>query len=230
MPTAFKGSELPPPSLPHSLHNRIGTHAAARLSIRVDPPPEHDPGDLLELFWNNRYVAAHTLASAASPVFFKVPERLIVPGAARIHYRFMKVGCCPRRSATLLAEVKLDCPGGPPLSLDDDENQALKPLVLPDSVRKRGVDSQRLNRGVPFTIEPYPNMAVDDAITLRWGDARLDLPPLQALQVGAAVCGRVPLAVIRDAGIDPHLEVSYCILDRVGNNSHWAPPRTVRVF
>jgi hypothetical protein len=39
----------------------------------------------------------------------------------------------------------------------------------------------------------------------------------------------VPSAIIIEAGDDSRLEVTYCILDRVGNNSRWAPARTLRI-
>ena len=39
----------------------------------------------------------------------------------------------------------------------------------------------------------------------------------------------VPSEIIQEAGEDPKLEVTYCIIDRVGNNSRWAPARTLKV-
>jgi len=39
----------------------------------------------------------------------------------------------------------------------------------------------------------------------------------------------VPSAIIIEAGDDSRLDVTYCILDRVGNNSRWAPARTLRI-
>ena len=39
----------------------------------------------------------------------------------------------------------------------------------------------------------------------------------------------MPPAVIVEAGEDMRLDVTYCILDRVGNNSRWAPPRTLKI-
>jgi len=40
----------------------------------------------------------------------------------------------------------------------------------------------------------------------------------------------VPPALIKEAGDDPQLEVSYCIIDRVGNHSYWAPCREIAVY
>jgi hypothetical protein len=64
---------------------------------------------------------------------------------------------------------------------------------------------------------------------LRWGDVRLDLPKIQAKGVSQAVQVWVPSALIVEAGDDCRLEVTYCILDRVGNNSRWAPPPVLRI-
>jgi hypothetical protein len=68
-----------------------------------------------------------------------------------------------------------------------------------------------------------------DEITLRWGDMRLDLPALTQDDVGMPIVVDVPAELVREAGDDPHLEVSYCVIDRVGNNSRWAPPRLIKV-
>ena len=126
-------------------------------------------------------------------------------------------------------QVKLDCPGGQPSALCGDENQSLAPVSLPETIRRQGVNPNQIKRGVPVTIEPYLNMAADDEITLRWGDVRMDLPPLKASDVGQPIQVWVPPAIILEAGEDLRLEVTYCILDRVGNNSRWAPPRTLKI-
>jgi hypothetical protein len=91
------------------------------------------------------------------------------------------------------------------------------------------VNPNQIKRGVPLTIEPYVNMAVDDEITLRWGDVRMDLPRLKPTDVGQPIQVWIPPAIILEAGEDLRLEVTYCILDRVGNNSRWAPARTLKI-
>ena len=61
MHRAAKGSELPPPSLPHVSHHGIGLHTACHLQALIRTGPPMAAGDLLELFWGNRYAAAHVL-------------------------------------------------------------------------------------------------------------------------------------------------------------------------
>ncbi len=49
---------------------------------------------------------------------------------------------------------------------------------------------------MPLALEPYPNMAAEDEITLLWGDVRFDLPKLAPADVGKPVTVFVPAAVI----------------------------------
>ncbi|MBX9406506.1 hypothetical protein K5E40_12545 [Pseudomonas baetica] len=223
--------ELAAPTLASAQKNGINLAAAAHLLIEVSPYPDMDCGDLIELFWNKCYVASKVLTTedVGATVNLRVPESFIANGTARIHYRVMQVGQGPALSAASRVQVKLDCPGGQPSALCGDENQQLAPVTIPDTIRRQGVNPNQIKRGVPLTIEPYANMAEDDAITLRWGDVRMDLAPITAADVGLPIQVWVPPAVIVEAGEDLRLDVTYCILDRVGNNSRWAPPRALKI-
>jgi hypothetical protein len=174
-----------------------------------------DAGDLIELFWDNCYVGSRLLSQAdvQDSVTLRVPESFIVDGTARIHYRVMQVGRGPALSAKQQVQVKLDCPGGQPSALSGDENQGLAPVRIPGTIRRQGVNPNQIKR----------------AVTLRWGDVRMDLPAVTASEVGQPINIWVPPQIILEAGEDLRLEVTYCILDRVGNNSHWAPPRTLKI-
>ena len=156
----------------------------------------------------------------------RVPQSFIQNGTARLYYRVMHIGSSPALSAQLKIFVKLDCPGGEAIG---DENQGLAPLVIPQPIQRYGVNPSQMKRGVPVTIEPYRNMASDDAITLLWGDVRLDLPKLRKVDIDNPVSVFVPPHIIQEAGEDAKLEVTYCVIDRVGNNSRWAPARILKV-
>lgn len=223
--------ELAAPTLAQSHKTSINITSAANLLINVVPYPGMDEGDLIELFWDNCYVASRVLTGhdVGQPVQLRVPESFIANGTARIHYRMMQVGQGPALSAASHVQIKLDCPGGHPSALCSDENQRLQPVGIPETIRRHGVNPNQIKRGVPLTIAPYLNMAVDDEITLRWGDVRMDLPRLKADEVGLPIQLWVPPAIILEAGEDLRLEVTYCILDRVGNNSRWAPARTLKI-
>ncbi|MFJ2445676.1 hypothetical protein [Pseudomonas sp. NPDC087626] len=223
--------ELTAPRLAQSSGSAINGVSAAHLLIEIAPYASMEEGDLIELFWDTCYVASKVLEAAdiGQPIHLRVPESFIRNGRSGIHYRVMQVGQDPARSATKRVQVKLDCPGGQPHSQCADENQGLAPLGIPEMIRKHGVNPNQMKRGVPLTIEPYLNMATADAITLRWGDVRLDLPKVKPGEVGKPINLWVPPAVILEAGEDSRLEVTYCILDRVGNNSRWAPARLLRI-
>lgn len=226
---------LTAPTLPQALRHGINALAATDLQVDIAPYPGMDEGDLIELFWNDCFAASRrvTACKIGTPTHLRVPESFVQDGPARVHYQVMQVGHGPARSAVTTVRVKTNCPGGQPSTqpstLYSDENQNLAPVGLPDAIRRHGVNSRQVQRGIPLTIEPYLNMATGDAITLRWGDVRLDLPKIQARTVGLAVQVWVPSAVIIEAGDDSRLEVTYCILDRVGNNSRWAPARTLNI-
>lgn len=219
---------LAPPTLPQANKAGINILAATHLQVNIGPYADMDTGDLIELFWDGYFVASCVLAAqdVGDIVSLRVPQSFIVSGATWVHYRVMQVGRNPALSVAARVTVKLECPGDP---LGSDENQFLAPVNLPAPIRRRGLNARQIQRGVPLTIEPYLNMSEDDEITLRWGDVRMDLPRLKACDVSLPIQVWVPTAVIVEAGEDLRLEVTYCVLDRVGNNSRWAPARTLRV-
>jgi len=223
--------ELAAPTLVNAHPTGVSIASAAHLEIAITPYPGMDAGDLIELFWDDCYAGSRQLSQAdlQGPVTLRVPESFILNGTSRIHYRVMQIGRGPALSASQQVQVKLDCPGGQPSSLSGDENQGLAPVGIPEAIRRQGVNPNQIKRGVPLTIEPYLNMAADDAVTLRWGDVRLDLAPVKPEEVGQPIHIWVPPHIILEAGEDLRLEVTYCILDRVGNNSLWAPPRTLKI-
>jgi hypothetical protein len=222
---------LTAPTLPQANRHGINALAASQLQVDIAPYPGMDEGDLIELFWNNCFAASRRVSACkvGMQTHLRVPESFVQDGLAQVHYQVMQIGRAPARSAVTGVRVKTQCPGGRPSPLCSDENQNLAPVSLPETIRRYGVNPSQVRRGIPLTIEPYVNMATGDAITLRWGDARIDLPKIQAKGVGAAVQVWVPSALIVEAGDDCRLEVTYCILDRVGNNSRWAPTRTLRI-
>lgn len=224
-------SRLPAPTIPQATRHGIGIKVASHLMVHVEPYENMETGDLIELFWDGCYVASRILKAAdlGKPIILRLPESFLQSGKARTHYQVMKVGGVPAVSCCRKLWVKLDSPGGQLLSLSAEENQGLAPLTVPLSVMKSGLTDRHMTSGLPMSIEPYLNMAPHDEITLRWGDLRMDLPPLTAQDVGVPVELVVPPDLILEAGDGQRLEATYCIIDRVGNNSRWAPPREIQV-
>ncbi|KTB73504.1 MULTISPECIES: hypothetical protein [Pseudomonas] len=222
---------LSAPSIPLASRHGIGVRGASQLLVHVEPYDSMDEGDLIELFWDGCYVASKILKASdiGKPVVLRVPESFLQNGKARTYYRVMKIGGVPVTSPCRKLWVKLNAPGGQLVSTNTEENQGLAPLYVVPSVIRRGLSRRHLEGGLPMTIEPYLNMAVHDEITVRWGDLRMDLPPLVAEDVGEPVDLVVPPELILEGGEEQQLEVTYCVIDRVGNNSLWAPPRVIRV-
>lgn len=229
MPHALDGHELALAVLPQMVNGGIGQHAAAQLQVTIAAWPGMSEGDLLELFWEGRYVASSQVrrADVGQPLSLRVPESFVHNGHAHVHYQVLKVGSAPWRSSLVEVLVKLDCPGGLWNQHGCEENQFLPPLVVPAQVLQTGVTAGHAKRGLTLILEPYRHMAAMDAITLQWGDVRIDLPTLLDTQVGKPLKAKIPGSVILESGPDDRLEVTWCVIDRVGNHSGWAPARTV---
>ena len=181
--------ELAAPTLAQSQKAGVNLISAAHLMIDVAPYPRMDAGDLIELFWNNCYVASRVLAAddVGEMISLRVPESFIANGCARIHYKVMQVGQGPALSPAARVQIKLDCPGGPPSAQCGDENQRLAPVSLPETIRRQGVNPNQIKRGVPLTIEPYLNMATDDEITLSRGRSMRTSPQRKVISSSVAM-------------------------------------------
>ena len=132
---------LAAPTLAQSNKTGINVTCAAHLLIDVAPYPAMDAGDLIELLWDNCYVASRVLTASdvGQPVQLRVPESFVANGTSRIHYRVMQVGRGPAVSASRNVQIKLDCPGGQPCALYGDENQSLAPLTIPEAQLEEGM-------------------------------------------------------------------------------------------
>jgi hypothetical protein len=218
------------PYLPQANKHGIGVMAASNLAVHIDPYPDMDIGDLIELFWGDTYVASKVLTASDigyTSVLY-VPESFLQTGKAKTCYSVKKVGGLPVHSPSSKLWVKLDPPGGRLIDPVVGENQGLKAVLFSPAVLRNGITKQHAQNGIGLTIAAYPNMDAYDEITLRWGDSRIDLPVITREQVGKPITFHVPGALIKEVGTELDHEVTYCIIDRVGNNSLWAPPRTIQ--
>jgi len=230
-PVITPSFKLIAPYLPQSNKHGIGASAAADLRVHIDPYPEMDSGDLIELFWGGCYAASKLLSESdiGHTSVLHVPESFLRSGKVKTYYRVTKIGSTPIKSPGTKLWVKLETPGGQLVSGEVDENQGLAPVAFEEAVISNGLTARHFDEGVQITLDIYPHMDAHDEITLRWGDIRLDLPALTQQDVDKPVVVQVPAELVREAGDDPHLEVSYCVIDRVGNNSRWAPVRLIKV-
>lgn len=229
--TTYKSSplNLSAPHVPQAHKKGIGLAAAAHLMVHIDPYPTMDEGDLIELLWGGCFVTSKTVTTedVGETLALRVPESFLENGKVKICYRVMKIGGAPETAPYATYWVKLDLPGGQLIDPDAEENQGLEPLILPASVVSEGLHASHLLDGMQLTIAPYMNMALRDEITLRWGDLRMDLAPLDPAQVDMPITFTIPAVFIREACIEGAQEITYCVIDRAGNNSRWAPARTI---
>lgn len=219
------------PYLPQSNKHGIGALAATNLLVNIDPYPEMECADLIELFWGDCYVASTLLSESdiGHTLTLHIPESFLQSGKVKTYYRVTKIGSEAVKSPSCKLWVKLETPGGHLVIADGEENQGLAPITFAQSVLDNGLNGEDVRTGIEATIETYPNMDAYDEITLRWGDVRMDLPALTEEHVGKPIKVHVPATLIEEAGDDLHQEVTYCVIDRVGNNSLWAPARSIRV-
>lgn len=219
------------PYLPQANNHGIGVAAASNLAVNIDPYPDMDIGDLIELFWGGCYVASKVLTESdiGYTSVLHVPESFLQTGKIKTWYSVKKIGGMPVQSPPSKLWVKLEPPGGQLIDPVLGENQGLAALSFPAAVLRNGLNHQHTDKGIKLAIEAYPHMDAYDEITLRWGDSRIDLPVITSEQVGKPITFHVPGSFIKEAGADEHHEVTYCVIDRVGNNSMWAPSRSVKV-
>lgn len=102
---------------------------------------------------------------------------------------------------------------------DGDENTALPPLSF-SSYLWQGCYTPHVHCCIPA----YADMAAGDRITVRWGDEKFDLPPLQPADVGRPVLAAVPVQALEPIRAGDRLELSYCSISVQGQRSGWARP------
>ncbi|WP_268798512.1 hypothetical protein [Pseudomonas huanghezhanensis] len=227
-PAPFK---LLAPYLPQANKHGIGSVAAASLAVNIDPYPDMDIGDLVELFWGDCYVASKLLTASdiGHTCVLHVPQSFLNTGKVKTYYSVKKIGSQAVQSSPFKLWVKLEPPGGELIGPDLYENQGLQALSFPHTVLLHGLNKTHMSNGIDVSIKAYPNMDAYDEITLSWGDTRIDLPIVTQEDVGQPITFHLPGAFIKEASAGAPQDVTYCVIDRVGNNSMWAPSRTISV-
>lgn len=202
----------------------------------IDPWSPMQEGDIIDVYLDSNNVWHHELlADQNERLFFFVDRQWFVPGWIEQCYYVLlrKNETTPDDpSAPLRLLVKLDRPGGRDKEPHLPGHSELKRVQLPPEVITQGVDAEWAAKGVPMTIQPYPNIAVRDVIQVKWGSVFLaprSLSPEQA-------AGTQPIEIIADqaailAGGDSNaLLVQYVVHDEVWNYSEkWSISTTVRV-
>ncbi|MBC3362756.1 hypothetical protein [Pseudomonas sp. SWRI154] len=183
-------------------------------------------GDIVDVYLDANVVWHHEVLAGEEnePLYFFVGKEWFVPGWIERCYYVVHRKDKPNPddpSVELRLLVKLDRPGGRDKEPHLPGHSELKMVQLPPEVIAQGVDAEWAAKGVPMTIQRYPNIAVRDVIQVRWGS--VSLTPL--VLTPEQVAGTQPIEVIAEqadilAGGDSRdLPVRYRVHDEVWNNS-----------
>ncbi|WP_406229095.1 hypothetical protein ACI7YU_12455 [Pseudomonas siliginis] len=159
---------------------------------------------------------------------FKVPKGQVTNGEALIVYTVQRLGQDPVSSEPVRRVwVQLTQPGGTD-SDSEEGNSGLIYTLSPDP--SNGVNEDLAQRGIRMNIVPYENIAIFDTIRCRWGDQVVTYYPVTREQIDDPVNHPIFATftedVIRAQGNGNNIEVSYQVVDRVGNlpdpKARWA--------
>ncbi|WP_341959493.1 hypothetical protein [Pseudomonas sp. RC10] len=140
-----------------------------------------------------------------------------------LEYIVTRLGQTPDPSAPTNILVELDRPGG------QDQNGSIPghselTFSLPANIISDGVDAEAAEKGVPITIDPYPNMAELDVIKLSWGGRFIThtVTEAQVDQPVVLTATKEDILAAGDSGLNG-LAVTYELYDVVDNRSEdWA--------
>ncbi|WP_223487829.1 Ig-like domain-containing protein [Pseudomonas sp. A-RE-19] len=203
----------------------------------IDPWYRMQEGDTVDVYLDLVNVWSHevTAQEVNQRLFFFVPKEQFVPGwIEQCFYRLQRKDETEpdAPSVTLRLLVKLDRPAGRDTDPHLPGHSHLKMVQLPKEVIEQGVDAEWAAKGVPMTIERYPNIALRDTVQVKWGSVYLK--PLVLSQ--AHVDGTQPIEVVAEqadilaGGDSAALLVHYEVYDEVWNYSvEWSKTTTVKV-
>ncbi|MEB0088575.1 hypothetical protein QN365_18350, partial [Pseudomonas sp. RTI1] len=140
------------------------------LQLYIGPWTPMSQGDNLEVLRGSDVVGSEriNLDQEGQRIVMFIPTARLTNGATTLSYRVTRLGSNPETSQEVKVYVKLDRPGGHDQNGDTPGHSELQ-LSLPIEIVQGGVDKDTAKKGVPVTIEPYPNIAENDVIRLSWG-------------------------------------------------------------
>jgi len=222
-----------------------GVNIALREAFPNGVPVEVDytepaPNDTVAVYWGDEDLPADSRFFAnvvpVPPVGLNIPAHRVLPGDVEGWCTVKRLGGNVEPSTRLKYRVKLDRPGGYDTNAQLPGNQNMALARLPEDVVENGVGPELLPVGVEVTIEPWENMALHDECELHWGSETLKQVVENESDVGKELVFLVTESVIRAAGDDVNLNVTYKLVDCVYNSSRdseewpWAPTTYVEVY
>lgn len=222
-----------------------GVNIALREAFPNGVPVEVDytepaPNDTVAVYWGDDDLPADSRFFAnvvpVPPVGLNIPAHRVLAGEVEGWCTVTRLGGNVEPSTRLKYLVKLNRPGGNDTDAQLPGNQNMALARLPEDVVENGVGPELLPGGVEVTIEPWENMALYDECELHWGSETLKQVVENESDVGKELVFLVTESVIRAAGDDVNLNVTYKLVDCVYNSSRdseewpWAPTTYVEVY
>ncbi|MBO9551313.1 RCC1 domain-containing protein [Pseudomonas sp.] len=179
------------------------------LPVVVQKYPKMRAGDVVKVYWDDDQVWTHKVRAGQEdqPLTFNIPTEDIATGITELYCSVTRAGTeNEEQSPRLDVLVRFNYPGED--ATNDDSLAA--PLVSHDKI-----DLQ--SKGVQVTIPTYTKMRRYDRIYLSWSGHMLE-HEVKSTEVGKAVTINIPDTVV-DGASDANLDISYYVVDEVGNES-----------
>lgn len=209
--------------VPEHYHGGIPIRAVeGDLQVIIDPWLQMSVGDKCEMFFVNLMTPVWEKEiyddDLNKRLVFRIPRGFVIEGDVQAFYRVTRVEQAPVDSQpTLMLLVKLQRPGG----FDDDAEEGHSGLRFELPELPDGVTLPIAEQGVDIRILPYENMAAHDYIIVRWGSQEVHYLSVTQEQVDDPerhpIIIKVECQKIVDAGDGPDVQVTFQVIDRVGN-------------
>ncbi|WP_130910543.1 hypothetical protein [Pseudomonas sp. Sample_9] len=209
---------------PEEYHGGISLEAvkSGYLTGVVDPWLNMALKDKCAFYFDNPVFPVRTIEidenNINKQLTFDIPAGQITNGSANAFYIVTRLNQGPVESDSLLLWVKLTRPG----DVDTDSEPGHSGLLYTlDPDPSKGVDADMARGGIKMLVKPYKNIATHDRMFCRWGDELVSYYPVTEAQVADPANNPIIVTfteeVIKKEGSKPLVEVSFQVVDRVGN-------------
>ena len=209
---------------PEEYHGGISLEAvkSGYLTGVVDPWLNMALKDKCAFYFDNPFFPVRTIEidenNIDKQLTFDIPAGQITNGSANAFYIVTRLNQGPVESDSLLLWVKLTRPG----DVDTDSEPGHSGLLYTlDPDPSKGVDADMARGGIKMLVKPYKNIATHDRMFCRWGDELVSYYPVTEAQVADPANNPIIVTfteeVIKKEGSKPLVEVSFQVVDRVGN-------------
>ena len=209
---------------PEEYHGGISLEAvkSGYLTGVVDPWLNMALKDKCAFYFDNPVFPVRTIEidenNINKQLTFDIPAGQITNGSANAFYIVTRLNQGPVQSDSLLVWVKLTRPG----DVDTDSEPGHSGLLYTlDPDASKGVDADMARGGIKMLVKPYKNIATHDRMFCRWGDELVSYYPVTEAQVADPANNPIIVTfteeVIKKEGSKPIVEVSFQVVDRVGN-------------